>query len=203
MGRIRKYSRQVKTVSVGIAALAIVASPVVASAATGTDSTTVNALVGSAISITSGPSVNVSLTPGATSVTSSASDAVGVSTNNVGGYTLTLANGDATRALDNGDGSTIAAHAGTHAVPTALAVNTWGYAIAGGAFDSSYAAQLNTVSSTTKWAGVPAAGSGVTLKTTASAATNDITTVWYGVHASPSLPSGTYSDTVTYTATTN
>lgn len=41
------------------------------------------------------------------------------------------------------------------------------------------------------------------LKTTASSATDDITTVWYGVKATSAQPNGAYSDTVTYTATTN
>jgi hypothetical protein len=50
---------------------------------------------------------------------------------------------------------------------------------------------------------MPASGSGVTIKATAATATNDTTTVWYGVKVDTSKPSGTYSDIVTYTGVTN
>ena len=102
-------------------------------------------------------------------------------------------------------GNTIAAHAGTQAVPTALAANTWGYRVVGvGGFGASaYSAETNNTSSTSTWAGMPATGSPNTLKTTSSTAANDVTTVWYGVKVDSSQPNGVYSDTVTYTATTN
>lgn len=41
------------------------------------------------------------------------------------------------------------------------------------------------------------------VKNTGSAASNDTTTVWYGVKSTASQPNGPYTDTVTYTATTN
>jgi hypothetical protein len=128
---------------------------------------------------------------------------VTISTNKANGYNLQLADSDATTTLVSG-ANTIPAHAGTFAAPTALATNKWGYAVAtAGGFDASYSAETNSGSSTTKWAGVPASGSPTTLKTTATTATNDTTTVWYGVKVDTTNPTGTYTDTVTYTATTN
>lgn len=187
----------------GIAAMAVLAVaslPLAASAVT--SPTTIQATVGSTISVSSGPTVSMNLAPGGTAVVSSASDTVSVSTNNTAGYTLTLADTDADTSLVSGANS-IAAHTGTHAAPTALANNTWGYAVAGGAFDATYTALTNDTSTTSKWAGVPASSSPVTLKTTSTTASADTTTVWYGVKVNASQPTGTYSDQVTYTATTN
>jgi hypothetical protein len=126
-----------------------------------------------------------------------------VSTNDPLGYTLTLADNDATSTLVSG-GNTITAHSGTQAAPTTLANGKWGYAVAGvGGFDGSYSAETNDGSSSSTWAGVPASGAPNTLKTTSSGATNDSTTVWYAARVTTSQPNGTYSDTVTYTATSN
>ncbi len=102
-------------------------------------------------------------------------------------------------------GNTIAPHAGTQASPTALANNTWGYRVVntGGFGATAYSAETNNGSSSSTWAGVPATGSANTLKTTATTASADVTTVWYAVKATSAQPSGTYSDVVTYTATTN
>ena len=183
--------------------LALVVSPVIVSAASDSANTTINANIGSSISISSNGTVSISVTPTAGGVVSSASDTVTVSTNNTSGYALSLADADAVTNLVSG-GNNIAAHSGTHASPTALTGNSWGYAVAGGTFDSSYSpAESNNGSSTSKWAGMPASGSGDTIKTTGTTASGDTTTVWYGVRATSAQPNGTYSDTVTYTATTN
>ena len=171
-------------------------------AATDSQNTTINATLGSTISITTSGTVAIGVTPVSGGAQSSASDSVSVSTNNSAGYTLTLADSDATTTLVKG-GDTIAAHNGTFGTPTALSNNSWGYAIAGGSFDGSYSALSNVTGSTTKWAGVPATGSPQTLKTTAVTASGDATTVWYSVKADTTKPNGVYSDTVTYTATTN
>lgn len=191
-----------KRSSIGLAALAVVALPVAVSAASDTDTTVINANIGSTISVSSDSPLTVNLAPGGSAVVSSAMDTVTVSTNNTTGYYLTLADADANTDLVSG-GNSILAHAGTHAAPTALANNTWGYAVEGGAFDPSYSVETNSTTSTTKWAGVPASGAAVTLKTTGSTAVDDETEVWYGVRVDASQPAGTYTDTVTYTATTN
>lgn len=179
-------------------------APIIASAATNTASTTINASVAATISVSTGSTVSIALTPTAAGVVTSASDTVSVSTNATTGYTLTLADADATTNLTSG-GNTIAAHTGTQASPTALAANTWGYRVVGvGGFTATvYSVETNNTGSSSTWAGMPATGSPNTIKTTAATATADTTTVWYGVKATSAKPSGTYTGTVTYTATTN
>lgn len=186
-----------------LVAIAVATAPVAASAASQTSNTTINATVNEVISMTTSGTVALSLTPTVGGVVSSASDTVTVSTNRTTGYTLTLKNADTSTSLVSG-GNNITAHTGTPAAPTALTNGTWGFAIAGAPFDTSYSAETNNGSSTSLWAGVPSSsGTAATLKTTSSTATNDTTTVWYAVKANSSQPNGVYSDTVTYTATTN
>ena len=192
-----------------VALLGVVVSPAIASAASNTASTTINASVGSSISISSGPTVAISLTPTAGGVLTSASDTVTVSTNRVSGYNLGIADSDATTNLVSGSNN-FTAGTGTKTAPATLTNGTWGFAVATGTtgigtngFDASYSVETNNASSTSKWAGVPASGSPMMIKTTAATATNDTTTVWYAAKANTSQPDGTYTDIVTYTATTN
>jgi hypothetical protein len=129
---------------------------------------------------------------------------VTVNTNNALGYVLTLSDSNTVTDLTSG-ANTIAAHSGTFGSPTALGNGTWGYRIvnAGGFGAGAYSAETNNGASTSTWAGVPSSTTPSTIKTTSSSATNDVTTVWYGVKANSSQANGTYTDTVTYTATTN
>lgn len=198
----RKLSSRLSAIA---AVVAVVLSPVAASAASTTASTTINATVGSIISMTTSSTVAIGVTPTASGAMSSNSDAVSVSTNNALGYVLTLADTDATTTLVSG-ANTFLADAGSQAVPSAsLTLNRWGYRVdsVGGFGAGTTTAETNIASSAFKWAGVPASGSANTLKTTATTATNDITTVWYGVKADTTKPNGVYTDSVTYTATTN
>jgi hypothetical protein len=175
-----------------------------------TANTTINATLGSTISVSTSSTVAIGVTPTAGGVVSSASDTVSVSTNNALGYVLTVLDTDTVTNLVSG-ANTIAAHSGTRAVPTVLAANTWGYrfddpaAAQGSAFGAGpTTAETNNASSTTLWAGMPASsGTAQILKTTATVASADTTTVWYGVKATTAKPNGVYTDTVTYTATTN
>lgn len=187
-----------------VSALLVLASPAFVGAVSSSANTVINATVNSVISISTATPVAISLTPTAGGVVSSASDTVSVSTNNALGYTLTLADNDTNTNLVNG-ANNIAAHAGTQASPTALANNTWGYRIVsvGGFGAGAYSAETDNASSTSTWAGVPSSVSPNTIKTTATTASADTTTVWYGVKATTSIPNGVYTDTVTYTATTN
>lgn len=187
-----------------LALLAVLASPIVAGAATDTKNTTINATINSTISMTTSSTVPIALTPTASGVVSSASDTVTVATNNSTGYNLSLADSDTNTNLVNG-ANNVAAHNGTFASPTALGANSWGYRVvsAGGFGASAYSAETNSGSSTSTWAGVPSSATPQQLKTTASTTAGDATTVWYGVKVDTTKPSGVYSDTVTYTATTN
>ncbi|HAC56230.1 TPA: hypothetical protein DCF80_01905 [Candidatus Saccharibacteria bacterium] len=190
------------TIALSVFGLAV--TPVVASAASNSANTTINANIGAAISITTSSTVTISVTPTTGGVVSSSSDTVTVNTNEALGYTLTLSSSDTNTNLVNG-GDNIAAHSGTFGSPTTLGNNTWGYRIvgAGGFGGTAYSGETNQGSSTSTWAGVPSSASPTTIKTTSSTAVNDTTTVWYGVKATASQPNGTYSDTVTYTATSN
>ncbi len=179
-----------------------IALPVIASAADSSGTTNISVGVGDVISLSTDGAVSFSLIPTAGGVVSSGSDVVRVSTNNVAGYVLSLSNNDSNTSLVSGS-NTIGAHAGTYIAPSVLANGTWGYAVAGGAFDASYSAETNNASSTTKWAGVPALASPQTIKNRPGVASNDQTTVWYGARVSNGQGAGTYIDTVTYTATTN
>lgn len=187
-----------------LAVAAIMLSPIAAGAATDSKDTIINATIGSTISMTTSGSVGIAITPNATGLASSASDIVNVSTNNAQGYYLTLADTDATSTLSNGT-DTIAAHNGTAAAPTTLGNNSWGFRVdnASGFGAGATVAQSNVADLTGTWAGVPVTGAPVTLKTTATTAANDATTVWYGVKADTSKSNGLYTDSVTYTATTN
>lgn len=180
-----------------------VALPAVAGAAT--TSTTINSAISSVISVfTSSGTVTVNVTPTGAGAQTIASDTLTVSTNDTLGYTLQLADTDATTTLVSG-GNSIAASLGTQASPVAQAANTWGYRVDGvGGFGAGpTSSQSSAAIGAIKFAGIPATGSPNTLKTTATTASNDTTTVWYGVAANTSQPTGTYSDSVTYTATAN
>lgn len=183
--------------------LGVVALPTVAGAAA--TSTTVNSAISSVISVfTSNGTVSVNVTPTGSGAQTIASDTLTVSTNDSLGYTLQIADTNATTTLTSG-GDTIAASSGTQASPVAQVVNTWGYRIDGvGGFGAGPTSGVNSAAiGSLTFAGVPSSASPNTIKTTATTASNDTTTVWYAVAANTSQPTGTYSDGVTYTATAN
>ncbi len=202
--------RRKRLVIGGIASLLFASTPVIVSAAADSSTSTVSATVSSVISISTPGTVAISVTPTSNGMFSSASDTVTVSTNNTTGYNLKLANSDATTSLSDGAGHTIAASSNPMASAATLASGTWGFALASGTqgigsnnFDASYSPVTNGTGVTSKWAGVPASGSGVTIKSTSANATGDTTNVYYAVKIDTTQPTGTYSDTVTYTALTN
>lgn len=200
-------TRITSKLALGAAVVGVFASvlvPAAAFAANQTAGTTINATIGSTISISTSGTVTLAITPTASGSATSASDTVSVSTNNSTGYNLTLASSSAQVTLTNG-GNSIAASSGTQASPVTLANNTWGYRVdsAGGFGSGPTSAQSNVTSLSNTWAGIPASGSPNTLKTTATTAAADTTVVWYGAKVDTTKPNGTYSNTVTYTATTN
>jgi hypothetical protein len=170
-----------------------------------TTATTVSSAVGATISLlSSNGTVTINTTPTGAGVQTIASDTVTVSSNDSAGYTLKLAETAAATALTSG-ANTIPATAGTYATPVAMAVNTWGYRIDSlGSFGAGPTSGIsNQAIGSATFAAVPATASPQTIKTTAATATNDTTTVWYGVATNTSQPSGTYTNSVTYTATAN
>lgn len=187
-----------------VAVAGMVLIPAAAFAAADSANTTIQANIASTISISTSGTVSLNITPTGSGAASSSSDTVTVSTNRANGYYLQLADADATNTLVNG-GNTIAATSGSFGSPAAISSNSWGFRVDGagtfGAGPTSAETNQSTLSGT--WAAVPVSGSPVTIKTTATTATNETTTVWYGAKVDTSKPDGTYSDTVTYTATTN
>lgn len=194
-------SKNIKKTAIISLVVGFVAVPLAAYAQE--DNTIVTANISSTISMTTSEDVAINVMPAVGGSQSSNSDTISVSTNGSSGYTLTLENADTDTELEGGIDD-IAAHTGTLAAPTALSDNTWGYAVAGeGGFDGSYTQFTDDTSSATLWAGVPALGSGDTIKITNDPAPNDTTTVWYSVKVDTSKPDGEYTDTVLYTATAN
>lgn len=200
----KSLTQKVSALGTLVAVAALVLSPAVVSAAEDDAGTEVSATVSEVISITTSGTVSFTLAPTGGGVVSSSSDTVTVSTNNSSGYTLTLENADATSNLVSGS-DTFTAHTGTQAAPSTLANGTWGYAVqnVGGFGAGARSAESNNSSSTSTWAGVPVLNSPNVIKTTGDNATSDVTTVWYAAKADTSQPTGTYTDNVTYTATTN
>lgn len=167
--------------------------------------TTVSSTIGSVMSLfTTSGTVNLNATPTASGVQTSASDTVTISTNNTGGYTLQVAETTAATALTSGS-NTIPATTGTQASPTALTANRWGYRVDGvGGFGAGPTSALNSAAiGSVAYAAVPATGSPNTIKTTSATATNDTTIVWYSVAVNTATPTGTYTNSVTYTAVNN
>lgn len=192
-----------------LSVVGLVLSPAVVSAASDTDDTVVNANIAEVISVTTATPVALAITPTSGGSLTSNSHTVQVSTNNSTGYNLAVNDADATTTLANG-ASTLAASTGTKTAPIALVNNTWGVAVATATpgigtngFDATYSAETNATGSISKWAGMPASGTPMLLKSTTATATNDSTTVWYAAEVNTSVPDGTYTGTVTYTATTN
>jgi hypothetical protein len=158
------------------------------------------------ISLTTSGSIAVNVTPaaGATRCTVS-SDSVTASTDSSTGYTVTLTDTDTTNSLSGP--TSIAATSGTPAVPIVLAANTWGFRVDNisgfGAGPTSIVA--NGGVPTAKFAAVPlSTGTPATIRTTSTADSSTVSTpVWFGVCANTSLQSGSYTDSVTYTAVIN
>jgi len=158
------------------------------------------------ISLTSSAAVSLDITPGASTTCTTQKDTVTVTTDASTGYTLSMKNATTTSGLING-GSSIAATTGSQASPIALTANTWGYRIDGlaGFGSGPTAATSNTSATSTVFAGIPTSvqTAAQLAATTVAAGSGDTTNVWYGACANTTLPAGTYSSTVTYTAVVN
>jgi hypothetical protein len=168
--------------------------------------TTISSDISPVISLfTTSGTVSDAITPTGSGAQTIQSDTVTVSTNDSSGYTLQLAESSGTTTLTSGS-NTIPASTGTQTTPVVMTVNTWGYrvdSLGGFGAGPTTSASSSAISGTIKFAGVPTSGSPNTLADTSGTASNAVTTVWYGVAANTTQPSGTYTNTVTYTATTN
>ncbi len=198
MKRLKIVVIALSTVTLSVGTAAVVSAS--------TASTTISSNISSVISLlTTNGTVNVNVVPTGSGAQTLASDTVTVSTNDSSGYALQLAETSGSSSLTSGS-NTIPGSSGTQTTPVIMANNTWGYRVdsLGGFGAGPTSVQSSTaVSGLIKFAAVPATASPNTLKTTSGTASNDTTTVWYGVAADTTQPSGTYTNSVTYTATAN
>jgi len=157
-----------------------VVSPLIASAAT--DESVVTANVGSVLSISSADTATISVTPDGDGEIGTANDTVTVNSNAPAGYDVTIASSDSTNAMTRTGGGSLAATSST-----ALDLNSWGYSLDAG----------------TTYAGVPVTGAATNISSPAGPSTGvgDVLTVTYGVNVDTSVPTGMYTESVTYTAT--
>jgi fibronectin type 3 domain-containing protein len=167
-------------------------------------SNTINVVVTPTITLTSNGTVNLNAIPTGNGVQTIASDSVSVSTNDGSGYTLQLNETNGSTTLTSGS-NTIPATTGTKSSPVAETAESWGYRVDSiGGFGSGPTTSLsNQPIGSLTFAAVPASTSPDTIKTTATTANNDTTNVWYGIAVDTSVPSGTYTNSVTYTAVAN
>lgn len=200
-------SQSIKKISIisSVPLLAVALVAIISSVQANAVTTSVNSTIGSIISVfTSSGSVAVNASPTASGVQTINNDVITVSTNDAAGYTLKIAETAASSALVSG-GNSIPATSGTFAAPIAQVANTWGYRVDGvGSFGTGPTSAVNNVAiGAAKFAAVPATASPDTIKTTSGTATNDTTNVWYGVAVNTATPSGSYTNSVTYTAVAN
>jgi hypothetical protein len=158
------------------------------------------------ITISSTGTVAVNVLPTASTKCTTQSDAVGVTTDSSTGYTLSL-NDSTTNSDLVGTSASISAISGSQSSPAALTANTWGYRVdsVGGFGAGPTSASSNTATSSTTFAPVPTSiQTPDTLVSSGSPADPTVTTtVWYGACANTSIPAGTYTDSVVYTAVIN
>ena len=110
-----------------------------------------------------------------------------VSTNSAAGYTLTLIDADSNANLVNSDSDTIAT---INTTPVAGTTPGWAVSINGGSTWQKMPNSTETAITVKNYTPNPAAVS-----------TRDQSTVNYGIATSVAQPTGTYVDTITYTAT--
>ena len=196
-----KIAGRHKIIALGTVGLLV--APVAVAASTAT--TTINSVISPVISLfTTSGTVNLNVTPTAAGAQTTASDTVTISTNDSAGYTLKLSGTTTNTNLVSG-ANNIAATTGTPAAPIALTSGTWGYRLdSASGFGAGPTSVINSaVIGALTYAGVPSSATPGTLATTAAVATNAVTTVWYSTADNYSVPSGTYTQQVTYTATAN
>jgi hypothetical protein len=159
------------------------------------------------ISLTSNGTVSVNVLPTSSGSCTIQSDSVAVMTDSSTGYTLTLNDTDTSNQMSGSNGGIINPGSGTNASPAVLTANTWGYRVDSnggfGAGPTTAASNVGIPSST--FAAVPlSSATPDTIASSTVAADPAVTTpVWYGLCADTTIPSGTYSDNVTYTAVVN
>jgi len=159
------------------------------------------------ITLSSSGAIALSVTPTNPGTTCSIqSDGVTATTESSTGYTITMTDNDTTNSLSSSS-ATIPAVAGSDSSPVPLSANTWGYRVDGIAnFGSGPTTALTngTTPSVTFAAPPLSTATPATIRYTTTADSSSVTTpVWYGMCASNTTKSDTYTDTMVYTAIVN
>ena len=123
-----------------------------------------------------------------------------VSTSNITGYTLTMANNDDTTALTNTNNTVTDAIASITTLPTETTnttteanfpVNSWGYS-------------LGDITDTNQtFSRIPTSSAADTIKATSTTSTEDATKVTFAAKADTAITAGTYQDTIVFSVVTN
>ena len=168
-----------------------------------TDSTVVNVIIDEQITLSASDTINVLLDSNQVSneILGVGVGSAVVNTNNAAGYTLTLSMAAAAADQNlNGTGTAVGSSftpvSGTFAAPAALTPGTWGFNVAASNAPTDVAA-------VTTFGAVPAFASPVTISSSTGPIANSSTTVVVGAMPTSTLPAGTYTNTITFTATTN
>ncbi|MBR0403393.1 hypothetical protein IJI55_02500, partial [Candidatus Saccharibacteria bacterium] len=171
------------------------------------------------ITITSTDTLPMSVEAKPTGQLAYASDSINITTNSDSGYKLYVStSGNDNNIYQNGSSSTSSSGyfqptTGTIANPVALAQNTWGFALNksqstsySGAFANTTEYVNETLAPTVNstWAGVPTFANSEQAKISelsiANAPGGTTFDIYYGVNASTTLPDGSYTTELTYTA---
>ena len=171
------------------------------------------------ITITSADNLPMSVEAKPTGQLAYASDSINITTNSDSGYKLYVStSGNDNNIYQNGSSSTSSSGyfqptTGTIANPVALAQNTWGFALNksqstsySGAFANTTEYVNETLAPTVNstWAGVPTFANSEQAKISelsiANAPGGTTFDIYYGVNASTTLPDGSYTTELTYTA---
>jgi len=195
-----------------------------ANAYTSSTATTITVAVNPIIDISDGNSGTTTLsaiTPTGVGSMSTKTDPLSVTTNDVGGYKVTIEMAGASNTLVSGT-NTLAASAATTASPAALVVGSgtaaptgaWGFCVPSSSGNGTYVTTFSTCTDGTTsnsiaiptgaghlYAPVPVAGSPFTLFTTSTSSVSTYTTtVTFAAAANNGQASGTYTGTVVFTA---
>lgn len=148
--------------------------------------------------------MNVDATPGGTMAV--VKDTLNIKSNVPNGYNIYIAMKDTNALKLDNSSATLPATSGTFASPTALSVNTWGYAIAKSTtgapsnnFNTSYNPSIPDKNSV--WAALPVKGNDQLIQsiTTPNSDTGINADVFYGANISTALTSGIYRGEIVYT----
>ena len=136
--------------------------------------------------------LNLDLSPTATGAFVKDNLSLLVTTDNATGYKLDFSNTDDDTAMTHTSPATTASIPSitTTTDESSFPVNSWGYS-------------LDAIAGAQTFSPIPTKSNPTTLKTTTAPTTNDQTDITFAIKADTNMPSGTYKDTVVFTAVAN